>query len=341
MTPELSIILVSYNSRSDLARCLPTILDQIYVDYELIVVDNHGRDGVAEFLQTYYPSVRLITNPANTGYAGGNNIGIQQALGQWTLLLNPDTELRPLALSQLMTTARTHRNGLITPKLLNPDGITINACGNQMHYTGITTCRGLNEPAAAYQGLQPVALLSGAAFVAPTAALRQLNGFDESYFMYFEDTDLSLRARLLGYPLFCDASAEIIHHYRLGMTAHKFYYLERNRVLTFLKVFSRSFLPALLPALLLTELITTLFALRNWSYLRTRFEVYAYLWRHRNVIRAQRAHIQATRLLSDRELLQSSSDTLPVGQLASSTLIAGLNKVLTGLYRLLRPSALR
>ncbi|WP_198175306.1 glycosyltransferase family 2 protein [Spirosoma telluris] len=138
----LSIIIVSYNSRVDLARCLPTLFSQQTQDsFEVIVVDNHGTDGVATELLTQYPQVRLIQNLANTGYAGGNNLGLAQAKGHWVLFLNPDTELWPGCLERLMTTARQYPSALITPKLLNPDG-TINACGNQMQYTGITTCRG-------------------------------------------------------------------------------------------------------------------------------------------------------------------------------------------------------
>jgi GT2 family glycosyltransferase len=158
--------------------------------------------------------------------------------------------------------------------------------------------------------------------------------------MYFEDTDLSLRARLAGYTLFCDANAEIIHHYRLGMTANKFYYLERNRLLTFLKIFSRKTLLALAPALLFTELITGVFALRNWSFIRSRLKVYAFLWQQRQRIRATRIHVQTTRQRSDRELLKDSSDTLPVGQLASSGLVATMNRALTRIYQLLRPDGL-
>ncbi len=140
-TPELSVIIVSYDSLNDLKRCLPTLSAQsATVAFELIVVDNHGRDGVAEWLAQQYPSVLLIRNPANSGYAGGNNLGLTQAKGHWVLFLNPDTELAPDCLDQLMATARKHPDALITPKLLKPDG-TINACGNEMHYTGLTTLR--------------------------------------------------------------------------------------------------------------------------------------------------------------------------------------------------------
>lgn len=341
MTPELSILLVSYDSLADLARCLPTILVQDYTRYEVIVVDNHGHDGVAEFLATHQSTVRVLSNPANSGYAGGNNLGLQHVRGQWVLLLNPDTELHIGFLTTLLSTARAHPDAFITPKLLNPDGATVNACGNQMHYTGITTCRGLNEPSEMYKGLETVPLLSGAAFVAPTKAMRQLGGFDESYFMYFEDTDLSLRARLRGYQLLCQADAVAVHHYQLGMSPIKFYYLERNRLLTLGKVLSRRMLFELLPALLLTELATWVFALRGLAYVRARGQAYSYLWKHRRFIRQARQVVQATRQVSDRDLLRQSTTALPINQVSSTGVSNALMNGIDRVYRLLRPAVLR
>ena len=339
--PELSILIVSYNSRADLARCLPTIYAQRYTAFETIVVDNHGNDGVAEFVATHYPVVQVIPNPPNTGYAGGNNLGLTYVQTPWVLLLNPDTELRPGCLATLMETAHAHPDALITPKLLNPDGLTINTCGNQMHYTGITTCRGLNEPSGAYRGLQSVSLLSGAAFVAPTEAMRRLGGFDEVYFMYFEDTDLSLRARLLGYSLFCQADAEIVHHYTLNMNPGKFYYLERNRLLTLGKVLSKKTLLSLLPALFLTELATWAYALRGWAYMRARGRGYSWLWNHRKSVQKARQIIQATRLLDDRALLRASQTTLPVTQVATGSAGKVVGKITEWLFSALRPKVLR
>ena len=341
MTPELSILIVSYNSRIDLARCLPTIQAQEYQSYEILIVDNHGRDGVAEFISTYYPTIKLIPNPTNTGYAGGNNLGLEHIQTRWVLLLNPDTELRPGCLTTLMQTAHTHKDGFITPKLLNPDGLTINTCGNQMHYTGITTCRGLNEPANTYKGLQSISLLSGAAFIAPTEAMRRLNGFDEQYFMYFEDTDLSLRARLLGYPIFCQADAEIIHHYTLNMNPGKFYYLERNRLLTLVKVLSKKTFLSLLPALFLTELATWAYALRGPTYLKARLRGYRWLWVHRQKIRQDRNLIQLSRQVDDRLLLESSQTTLPVAQVATGIVGKAIGSVADWLFNALRPKLLR
>ena len=341
MPPTLSIVLVSYNSLTDLRRCLPSIQQQeVDATYELIVVDNHGGDGVAQLLRQQFPTVTYLRNPVNNGYAGGNNLGLHHCRGRWVLFLNPDTELHPGALQQLMHTARTYPQAFINPKLLNPDQTTINACGNQMQYTGITTCRGLNEPDSAYTGLVPVPLLSGAALLVPTDRMRELGGFDEIYFMYFEDADLSLRARLRGHTLLCNQDAVITHFYRLGMNPTKFYYLERNRLLTLHKALSQRTWKQLLPALLLTELLTWTFALRGPAYLKSRIRGYRWLWTNRQAIRQQRQAVQQNRQLTDAQLLAGSTVTLPFEQLVPGSLGKLLGAVMSPLYRLLKPRQL-
>ena len=138
MAPRLSIVIVSFHSRADLARCLPSIARQGIEGVEVVVVDNAPGDGTAAWLTHEHPSVRLVTNATNTGYAGGNNLGIEHARGEHVLILNPDTELHDDALRTLLDAVRAHPDALVTPKLLQPDG-TVNACGNQMHATGITS----------------------------------------------------------------------------------------------------------------------------------------------------------------------------------------------------------
>ncbi len=339
MTPALSLILVAYNSLTDLQRCLSSIDQQqdfAAEELEIIVVDNHGHDGVSDWLSATYPTVILLPNPANTGYAGGNNLGLARATGQWVLFLNPDTYLAPGCLARLMATAHAHPTAFLNPKLLNPNG-TVNACGNECHYTGITTCRGLNQPANRYTTLEAVPLLSGAALMAPTAAVRALGGFDERFFMYFEDADLSFRARLAGHPLLCEARAEITHFYRLGLSPQKFYYLERNRLLTFRKNFSQRTWRQLLPGLLLTEALTWAFALRGVPYLRARVRTYAWLWQHQR----QLASPVYAPGLDDTDLLAGSSLALPIDQLMPGRLGTFVNTILTGFYRFLAPAWLK
>lgn len=333
----LSIVIVSYNSLTDLPRCLSSINQQdISFGYEVIIVDNHGQDGVAQLIDRQFPAAQFISNPVNNGYAGGNNLGLQHSIGQWVLFMNPDTVLHAGSLQNLMQTAHVHPTAFINPKLLNPDG-TINACGNQMQYTGITTCRGLNQPSSAYTGLVPVSLLSGAALLAPATLMRDLGGFDERYFMYFEDADLSLRARLRGYPLLCNQDAAITHYYRLGMNPAKFYYLERNRIITLRKALTQRTWRSLLPALLLTELLTWGFALRGLTYLRSRLRTYRWLWQHRYSLEQQHQAIQQNRHLTDDQLLAGATVAIPFDQLVPRPLSTFIQFILTPLYRLLKP----
>ena len=327
---SLSVIVVAYRSLTDLERCLPTLFREGYGALEVIVVDNNPGDGTAAWLGRTYPQVKVLANPANSGYAGGNNLGLAAATGEFVLILNPDTELHPGTLGALVEAARRHPDALITAKLLQPDG-TLNACGLQMHYTGVTSCRGLGRSAAAHAGVHPVPLLSGAAFIASNEVLKKLGGFDESYFMYHEDVDLSLRAKLHGYRILCAGDARITHHYTLSMSPTKLYYLERNRLLTVLRVYEAQTLRQLAPALLLTELLTWAFAfLKGPRYLRARARTYSWLWRKRGNWRAEREVLQRERQVADGYLLVGSLSKLPFEQLVPSRPLA---RLLDGLTR--------
>lgn len=333
--PTLSILLVSYKSQPDLARLFPTLLVPTRFGYEVLLVDNNPSDGTAEWVARHYPQVRIIPCPSNPGYAGGNNLGIQQAEGRWCLILNPDTELHPQTLETLIEVAQANPNAFITPKLLQPDG-TVNAVGLEMHYTGIVSCRGLGQSPTGFRGTEAAALLSGAAFIAPTEALRKLGGFDPDYQLYHEEVDLSLRARLAGYSILCAQDAVVIHHYRLNMSPGKFSWLERNRLLTLLKVLETRTLRRIAPALLLTELATWAFAfLKGPAYLKARLEGYRWLWNNRQLIRAKRQAIQTNRVISDKAILHDTLTKLPFDQLVGSPGLARLlERLTTPLYQL-------
>lgn len=338
LTPLVSIIIVAYRSQRDLERCLPTLPRNQGIATEVIVVDNEPEGKTAAWLSEHYPDLRVLKNSHNSGYAGGNNLALRCARGHYILVLNPDTELTPGALTTLLSAAKTYPKALITAKLLKPDG-RVNACGNEMNYTGITACRGLDQHPDAYRGIGPVPLLSGAAFMAPRDVLLDLGGFAEEHFMYHEDVDLSLRAKLRGYPLLCAHEAIITHHYTLGMSSTKFYFLERNRLLTLFRILERRTLIKLIPALLLTELATWCFALlRGPAYMWARGRGYRWLWRNKKQWCSARQEIQSTRRVSDAKLLEDSLASLPFTQLTPHRQLSTmLTAVVTPMYQLLRP----
>jgi GT2 family glycosyltransferase len=314
-----SVIVVGYNSQAYLGPCIDSILAQLRAEDELIVVDNGSTDGSAELLRSRYPQVRLIESE-NLGYAGGNNRGAAQARGLYLVFLNPDTVLEPGALDALLAPlAPDDTVALSAARIVfmhRPD--TVNACGNTMHYSGLAYCRGAGRPSADLATPAEVDAVSGAAFAIRRAVFEELGGFDERFFMYVEDTDLSWRARLAGYRCRYAPDALVRHDYRPSYSPAKAFYLERNRHLMLLKNLRRSTYLRMLPGLLLAELVTWGFTLlKGPRYWGVKPHVYGWLWRHRaELLRVRRGHS------ADRETLARMTYRLEFEQLASR-LLAG------------------
>jgi GT2 family glycosyltransferase len=312
-----SVIVVSYNSLRYLPACLSSICSELEAYDELIVVDNGSSDGSAEFVATRYPRARLI-RARNTGYAGGNNMGAAAAGGEMLVFLNPDIILRPGALPALLAPLSEPGNIALTTACLVHMGRpeVINTCGNTMHYTGLTYCRGAGQPRAHYQSSTEVDAVSGAAFAIRRTVFERLGGFDERFFMYVEDSDLSWRARLAGYRCLYVPGAIVEHAYVPAYSLTKAFYLDRNRHLMLLKNLSRMSYARLLPGLLLAEAVTWGFLLlkgpRYWS---VKLRVYRWLWTHRRTIRTGRES-RASRQ-RDREIAAGMAYRLEFGQLAN------------------------
>ena len=313
-----SIILVNYNGGDELVACLASLYaDPHCRDYEVILVDNGSHDGSACLAARQFPHLTVLPSEENLGFGGANNLAAQYAAGPVLAFLNPDTVVQPGWLQALLQALQSDpRAGLATSKvLLHADPRRLNTAGNDVHLSGLTLCRGLNQPANAYDAPAEVSAVSGAAFAVRRDLFRQLDGFDASYFMYFEDTDLSLRARLAGHRCLYVPQSVVRHHYRLHFGPQKTYYEERNRYVTLLKLYRPSTLLLLLPALLLAELITWGFVLlRDRPHWRNKLRAYRALWRQRRAILAVRRRVQATRRCTDRALLQNSTHRLAFEQ---------------------------
>jgi GT2 family glycosyltransferase len=336
--PDVSVVVCAYNSRRDLERLMPTLDRQRDVTLNVIVVDNHSRDGTQAWLADRYPSVRYLRAGQNQGYGWANNWGLRVADGRYVLVLNPDTELEPRAVREMVRVAERHPRSLVTAKLLLEDG-RVNACGLVMHYTGLAFCQGLGEDPQDFRGEFPVPLVSGAAVLASRDTWKDLGGFDERYFLYLEDVELSLRARMRGYSLWCAAEAVIRHRYQLNLTPKKFYWLERNRLLTLAKCYAPSTLQRMRVALLLTRLVTWTYAVgAGPSYRRAHREAGIWMARHREEVRRDRWKAQQMRRLSDAALLRDMTAELKLQQvLGGSPRTVWLERVMARIYRRLAP----
>jgi GT2 family glycosyltransferase len=335
--PKASIIVVSYNTRSDLESCFRSLLRTTGPTYEIILVDNASSDGSADYVEETFPGVRVIRNPVNTGFGHANNLAASQAAGDILAFLNPDTIVEPEWLSALVDALEADPTaGLVTSqlRLLHSPG-QLNTCGNEVHFTGLALCRGMGMDAAEATFAEPheVTAVSGAAFAMRKRLFDALGGFDDSFFLYVEDTDLSWRARLSGVKCLYVPSSVVYHDYSLRFGPHKTYYQERNRYLMLLKSLRWRTLVALLPVLLLGEVVTWGFVLlREPRRAANKLHAFGWLWQHRLEIGANRRRTQALRRVTDRTLLAPAAYRLAYEQTGDGLVARAAHWVLDPLF---------
>lgn len=336
---QTSIIIVSYNAREKLRRCLDSISKNLTADAEVIVVDNASSEGNAEMVGKDFPAASLIPSEINLGFAVGCNLGVRHARGRYLVFLNPDTLVEDDSIQNLVRPLTENREvGIVTPKILltdQPD--VINACGTDIHLTGLSLCRGLGLPRQCFADFGEVSAISGAAFAIRRELFERLGGFDEDMFLYMEDIDLSLRARLAGWQTYYTPDCLIFHDYQLKVSRLKVFWQERNRYLMLLKVFKWRTLLLLLPVYALAELITWSFVLlQDRQHLVNKLHAYGWVFQNRSQILKRRASTQRLRKVTDRELIKALGYRLDFGQTSVGIIPKLANLFFTPVFYLLR-----
>lgn len=226
----LSIIIVNYKSKGLLKQCLRGIYDaKLALDFEVIVVDNASHDGSEVMVRRYFPQVHLIMAKENKGFGAGNNLGLAVAKGEYILILTPDVAVFPGAVEDLHRYILAHPQvGLVGPKLINPDGsIQSSAYLFPSFMMAIFRRTPFGKLPAAKRQLQrylmrdwdhndsrPVGWVLGACFLARADQLKKLQGFDEAFFLYVEDTDLCRRFWQIGAEVHYVHTAEMVHYHK-------------------------------------------------------------------------------------------------------------------------------
>ncbi len=255
MSPTLSVVIVAWNSRSELRRTLPALIAELKAGDELIVVDNGSLDGTAEIIAALAPAARLLSSGENLGFAAAANRGAAQARGELLLILNPDAAPQP-GFGEAIRRPWVQGRGWAAWQALvaDRDGARINSAGNPVHFTGIVWAGCHGRPLSEAPSATEVSALSGAALAVPRASWEELGGFAEEFFLYHEDVDLSLRLRLRGAALGIEPSAIVDHDYQFDSSPQKWRWLERNRWAFLIRVYPTRLLVVLAPALIATEL---------------------------------------------------------------------------------------
>jgi len=258
-----SIIIVTYNSRKYLEDLFYSLKKQDY-PHEIILVDNDSSDGTADAVERNYPHVRLIKNK-NVGYGAGNNLGIKHAKGEYVVILNPDVVVEEKWLSELIKPIKKFDKMITTPKVLMWDGKTINTCGNTCHFTALSFTNHLDQPRYLFNKPEVINGISGACFALRKNDYEKIGGFDETFFLYAEDTDFSWRANIKGFQIRYVPTAIMKHDYRLEVSAAKIYHLEKGRYFVLRKYYPTFYFLMLLPSFLVAEILVLGYSVKTGS----------------------------------------------------------------------------
>jgi GT2 family glycosyltransferase len=217
--PKITVIVLSWNGREMTMDCLQSLVASDYPRLDIYLVDNASTDGTVDSVrETFAERVQLIVNPENLGFAGGNNVGIQKAINEgadYVLLLNNDTTVAPDMISRLVEAARSRTEmGVFSPKIYyeNPPDQIWYAGGDVLLARGTVRHIGIREKdCGQYDTPREVDYVSGCALMARSEVIEKIGLLDESYKMYFEDTDFCMRARRAGFGCYYVPQARMWH----------------------------------------------------------------------------------------------------------------------------------
>lgn len=243
-TFDLTIVIVSYNTRDMLQDCLhalPAAAQGLTV--ETWVIDNHSPDASAGMVDAEFPGVRLIANANNPGFARANNQALKQARGRHVVILNPDTEAEPNSLTRMVEYLDANPDvGAVGPRLLNTDG-SLQRNGRPFptpwrEFIGHSGLRRLNARAYDdeyeygrydFEQTWETDYLMGACIMVPQRVMAQVGMLDEDFFMFYEEVEWCWRIRKAGYKVMYLPAARVVHHWmgsvrqqNRAMTAHLF-----------------------------------------------------------------------------------------------------------------------
>lgn len=321
----------------------------------LIVYNSHEPEEQSAFsfiqetavrLQSSLPHVTLSEQKTNLGFSGGNNFGMKWAIDHgfdYVFLHNGDAYLDPGCLEGLALSMSGDEKIGATQALvlMHPETDLINTSGNHLHYLGFGYCgnyrKKMSEVVLPKTG--EIAYASGAAVMMRVDLLKQHGLWDEDYFMYHEDTDYSLRLRILDYKIVMAGEAKFFHEYQFSKSSTKYFWLERNRLAILLCYWRWPTLILFLPIWLLLEIGLWLFAFKS-GWWREKYRALCY-WLKLSSWRfwlGKRGQIQSKRKIPDRDLLKIMSSTIHFteGGIDNPILKYIGNPVMWGYYQILR-----
>lgn len=271
-----SVIVLNWNGRSHLETCLPALAAQTFRDFETIVVDNaSSRDDSVAYVREHFPWVRVVPLSENLGFSGGNLEGVKIARGEFIVLLNNDTRPEADWLERLVACAEAHPEvGIVAAHLTDWDGRFTDSAGDGCYVTGHGFKRHTGLPAAEAPESGPCFGACAGAALYRRALIEDAGFLDADFFLNYEDTDLSLRAQMQGWPSWFCREAVVRHRVSASQgecSAWSVFYGTRNHLWVCAKNMPFGLFLKYSPVTAVTLVYMAWYAARRgrlWHYLR-------------------------------------------------------------------------
>ncbi len=299
----VSIVIVNWNGKRWLKKCLGSLQNQTYKKAEIVVVDNASSDGSIEYLNKYYPKVKIVKNKENLGYPRAVNIGIKASFGEYLLLINNDTWVMQDFVENLLDFYKNNSYSVISPVVKEYDGGKATVNLPNIDPTG--------SPAYFYKMERKDKLFyMSSSYFCSRKVYEDTLGFDDNYFAYYEDVDWFWRLNLLR-KTFSYTSNVFIFHSGAGSTGkgiryNLFLWRNQNALQTLLKNYSALTLVIILPIYILQNIIEILYFLILFRFDIATSYVQGWVFNIKNFkkIMKKRKWIQERRKISDLEIVK-------------------------------------
>jgi GT2 family glycosyltransferase len=263
MNSQVAVVIPNWNGRDSIGDCLDSLLAQT-LKHHVIVVDNGSVDGSVDLIKQNYPSVEIIEHARNKGFAGGVNAGIlraQEIGSEYVALFNNDARAHNEWLKELVETLANRADaGIATCKFLNDAGDKYDSTGDNYTTWGLPYPRSRDDRVTetTYNTVEEIFSATGGASLYRIKMLEEIGLFDEDFFAYYEDVDLSFRAQLAGWKVLYVPTAVAYH--QIGATSGKIkgfttYQTMKNLPLLLIKNVPARLLPTVFPRFVLTYLM--------------------------------------------------------------------------------------
>ena len=204
--PKVSVIIVNYNGKKFLEKCLESLCKVNYENFEIIVVDNNSTDGSIELVTKNYPSIILLKLNSNKGFAEPSNIGAKIANGKYLLFLNNDTIVTPSFISEMVQVIENDKKIAICQSLLLKPDESVDSSGDFIDHLGV-----VYNSTKKTDEIREISSARGASMLIRKDVFDILEGFDEKFYVSFEDVDLGWRTWMIGYKVILTPESVVYH----------------------------------------------------------------------------------------------------------------------------------